>query len=246
MMVFSYGSNLNKEQWAQRCPSAALVGVGELRGYRLTFTGRSGSWGAAVATVKPAAGQVVPGAVYELRDPEDVRRLDACEGFPSVYDCQKVVVHLASGRALEVWCYVKREQHEGQPSSEYLKTIAVGLREHGLGVAHLVAALGALPAGTPLPPPAPKGKGKGKGKGKPQPKAQPKPQGGGARKGGKAARKRARRARVMGTCQHYSGCDEALTGPCHYCGKPAHCAHHCPLASGVWRGKGCRGKARAS
>lgn len=154
MKIFSYGSNLNPAQWSRRCPSAALLGVGELRGHRLTFTGASGGWGGAVATVKPAKGESVPGAVYELRDPDDVRRLDAAEGFPYCYGCKKATVHLRTGgrpKAVEVWVYVKVDRAEGWPSNSYAQTIADGLRAHGLKIGHLAAALAALPASAPLP-----------------------------------------------------------------------------------------------
>lgn len=178
MLIANYGSNLSTDQFKRRCPSAVLVGTGTIRGFRLTFTGRSSGWGGAVATIKPAKGKRVPVAVYELRSPEDVRTLDRCEGFPRVYGCEEVTVHLERpgkrAKRIKAWTYVKRDQREGQPSNEYLKRVAQGYKDHGLDTQALAAALCALPAGTAMPKGKPKRKGKRKGKAK-RKKAAPAP-----------------------------------------------------------------------
>ena len=57
-LYIAYGSNLNLEQMAFRCPTAKVVGKSELKDYELLF--RGGRRGA-VATVEPKAGSTVPG-----------------------------------------------------------------------------------------------------------------------------------------------------------------------------------------
>ena len=47
----AYGSNLNLEQMARRCPTAKVIGAGEIRDHELLFRGYRES---AVATVEPA------------------------------------------------------------------------------------------------------------------------------------------------------------------------------------------------
>ena len=49
-LYIAYGSNLNLEQMAFRCPTAKVVGKSELKDYELLF--RGGRRGA-VATVEP-------------------------------------------------------------------------------------------------------------------------------------------------------------------------------------------------
>lgn len=46
----AYGSNLNLEQMARRCPTAKVIGAGEIRDHELLFRGYPKS---AVATVEP-------------------------------------------------------------------------------------------------------------------------------------------------------------------------------------------------
>ena len=36
-LYVAYGSNLNLEQMARRCPTAKVVGIGVLKDYQLTF-----------------------------------------------------------------------------------------------------------------------------------------------------------------------------------------------------------------
>lgn len=52
----AYGSNLNREQMAHRCPDAKLVGTGMLSNYEMVFRGNKSN---AVATVEPKKGMEV-------------------------------------------------------------------------------------------------------------------------------------------------------------------------------------------
>ena len=51
---FAYGSNMNLDQMAYRCPAASVVEKVKLEGYRLTFCGRGKGCG--VATILPEEG----------------------------------------------------------------------------------------------------------------------------------------------------------------------------------------------
>ena len=243
MLLFSYGSNLSKAQFGQRCPTATLVGVGEARDYRLTFTGWSGGWGGAVATLMQDPGGKVPGAIYELRSPEDVRMLDACEGYPHVYDCVEVEVFVRRGargrlRKITAWTYIKRNQREAQPSSAYLMTVAVGLKEHGLPVAHLAEALAGLPPAEPPRPPKqpnwqPKPARKGGGKGK-KPKGKSRPKLARTISAGQPSKGKATIVRVRACLA--VGCVEDVTNHvCDICGSSRpHCSEHCQAARDIY------------
>ena len=70
-LYFAYGSNLDLEQMAQRCPDAEIVGPVRLENYELRFRG---SGFATVApkeavTVKDAAGAEIPVMVYIMAEP---------------------------------------------------------------------------------------------------------------------------------------------------------------------------------
>ena len=60
----AYGSNLNREQMAHRCPDAKLVGTGMLSNYEMVFRGNKSN---AVATVEPKKGMEVPVGIWEIQ-----------------------------------------------------------------------------------------------------------------------------------------------------------------------------------
>ena len=59
-LYFAYGSNLDLEQMAQRCPDAEIVGPVRLENYELRFRGSG------FATVAPKKGSTVHGLVWKL------------------------------------------------------------------------------------------------------------------------------------------------------------------------------------
>lgn len=142
MLYFAYGSNLSCAQMGRRCPSARTVGRATLKGWRLTFTGYSSGWGGATATIVRDKDAEVTGVVYELWTQEDVKRLDAFEGFPTVHECRELKVRI-EGRAerVKAWAYIKLATVVGAPSEAYFKTIAGGLKEHHHGTDALRAAV---------------------------------------------------------------------------------------------------------
>ena len=73
----AYGSNLNLEQMARRCPTARVVKASFLHNHRLMFRGKS----TAAATVEEHRGNKVPVLIWQLQ-PSDERALDAYEGYP--------------------------------------------------------------------------------------------------------------------------------------------------------------------
>ena len=79
---FAYGSNMNLDQMAYRCPAAFVVENVKLDGYRLTFCGMGK--GSGVATILPEEGSRVEGVLWKLT-PECEKRLDFYEGYPHLY-----------------------------------------------------------------------------------------------------------------------------------------------------------------
>ena len=79
---FAYGSNMNLDQMAYRCPAASVVENVRLDGYRLTFCGRGK--GSGVATILPEEGSQVEGVLWKIT-PECEKSLDFYEGYPHLY-----------------------------------------------------------------------------------------------------------------------------------------------------------------
>lgn len=103
----AYGSNLNLEQMARRCPTAKVIGAGEIRDHELLFRGYRES---AVATVEPKKGASVPVLIWEI-GPEDERNLDIYEGHPRLYGKVNLEVQMENGSESIMAYTMKSESH---------------------------------------------------------------------------------------------------------------------------------------
>ena len=66
-LYFAYGSNINLEQMAFRCPEAHVVGPVILENYGLLFRGNARGNG--VATITPKEGGQVHGLLWRITPP---------------------------------------------------------------------------------------------------------------------------------------------------------------------------------
>ena len=133
----AYGSNLNLEQMAHRCPTAKPVGPVVLKDYQLLFRGGHGG---AVATVEPFKGKSVPCLLWEIT-PADEAALDRYEGFPFLYRKEKVKVKLGK-KNIETMVYIMNEGRPlGTPSCYYYSVILDGYKSAGLDTTTLKQAV---------------------------------------------------------------------------------------------------------
>ncbi len=80
-LYIAYGSNMDMDQMAYRCPDAAYVGTAALEGWRLMFKGsKSGNY----ATIEREEGCKVPVLLWEVTA-EDEKSLDRYEAYPNFY-----------------------------------------------------------------------------------------------------------------------------------------------------------------
>jgi len=132
----AYGSNLNLEQMARRCPDAKPWGATLLRGHRLAF------WGAnnhAYATIVPAAGCCVPVALWSITA-KDEQALDRYEGFPRLYRKETVKVPWGK-RMVSAMVYIMDVGRTGFPSKLYFETVFEGYEDFNLDPEPLFQAL---------------------------------------------------------------------------------------------------------
>ena len=128
----AYGSNLNIEQMAARCPDARPVGTAEIRDYELVF--RRG-----YLTIEPKECVSVPVGIWEISD-EDEKRLDRYEGFPKFYRKEYFDVPYYD-RTTSCLVYVMQDGHPLQvPSDHYFYTVMKGYRDFSLDRAPLISA----------------------------------------------------------------------------------------------------------
>ena len=140
-LYFAYGSNINLEQMADRCPAAEVVGTAVLDGYELLFRGNRSGYG--VATIEPQPGKQVHGLLWKLT-PECEQSLDFYEGYPRLYGKEDVAVCTADGKELTVMAYIMTGEmwrDPAIPSQTYYDGILDGYRQNELPEKELERAL---------------------------------------------------------------------------------------------------------
>lgn len=132
ILYFAYGSNMDSEQMAHRCPGAETVGVGVLQDYRFVINERG------YATLRREAGAETPGLLWRL-DPAHEEALDRYEGYRGgLYDKCFRAVRRDIGEEAQALVYIDhRNQRLGVPKEGYLERIVAGAELHGLPAAHI-------------------------------------------------------------------------------------------------------------
>ncbi len=131
-LYIAYGSNMNLEQMAMRCPSSEVVTAAMLKGYDLQFKFH--------ATIEPNPSGAVPILLWKL--PEcDEKQLDRYEGYPKYYRKEAVRLNL-NGESAEAMVYIMNGNKPLQaPSEQYYQTILRGYKSAGLNTSYLETAL---------------------------------------------------------------------------------------------------------
>lgn len=127
-LYVAYGSNLNKEQMAHRCPTAEFVGTGVIENYELQFRG---SLHNAHATIVPKEGSSVPVGLWQVQK-LDERRLDVYEGYPSYYFKQDIPVQMEDKTVTGMVYIMDQRMDFGNPSKGYYDIVHKGYEDCGL------------------------------------------------------------------------------------------------------------------
>lgn len=130
-LYIAYGSNINLEQMAYRCPHSKVLGISEIKDFVLEFRG--------VATIVPKENASVPVLIWEL-DERDLPVLNKYEGFPSFYRQEKMPFEL-NGKSYKGMAYLMNRGTIFPPSPQYYNTILQGYQENGLDESYLETAL---------------------------------------------------------------------------------------------------------
>lgn len=138
----AYGSNLNREQMAYRCPDAQPVGTAKLEGWRLIFRGSgTGNY----LTIEPAPSYSVPVAVWAVTKTDEAA-LDRYEGYPVFYHKETLAIiytglETAQERQVEAFVYLMNDGHPaGLPTTRYMDTCEAGYRDFGFDLEVLLEA----------------------------------------------------------------------------------------------------------
>ena len=130
MLYLAYGSNLNIEQMAIRCPKSRKVGPASVKDYRLVFRD--------VADVEPAPGQTLHLGAWRIT-PDCERVLDRYEGCRpdgrGLYRRELWPVAVRDGgkeRVEDALIYVMNRKGYYRPSMAYYNGIVDGYADFGL------------------------------------------------------------------------------------------------------------------
>lgn len=116
-LYFAYGSNLNIEQMAYRCPDAEPLFHAELPGWRLAFRH--------YLDIEPRKGCTVPGYVWSVTE-NCLRSLDRYEGVRSGH--YERIIFRIDGSDEFLWSYrmVSPRRRVAPPSPQYLQAVLQG------------------------------------------------------------------------------------------------------------------------
>jgi gamma-glutamylcyclotransferase (GGCT)/AIG2-like uncharacterized protein YtfP len=126
----AYGSNMDPEQMAQRCPHSPQRGTGWLEGWRLTFGSEDVNWDGALGTVVEDADSRVFVVLYEVSEADEAA-LDSWDGATlGYYRKSKVRITTRDGEVV-AWLYVINGYEGGLPSARYLGIMADAAEKAG-------------------------------------------------------------------------------------------------------------------
>jgi gamma-glutamylcyclotransferase (GGCT)/AIG2-like uncharacterized protein YtfP len=124
---FAYGSNMNLEQMALRCPGARMVGLVRKPGWRYLINQR----GYVTALEDPDAETL--GCLWELTE-EHWAALDRYEGVAGGFyrrvDCE--VLSIDSEEPVQSIAYRAANEIPGTPTATYADVVIAGARQIGL------------------------------------------------------------------------------------------------------------------
>ena len=103
-LYIAYGSNINLEQMAYRCPHSKVVGTSEIKDFELEFRG--------VATIIPKENASVPVLIWEL-DERNLPALNKYEEFPRLYRQEQMIFEL-DGKSYKGISYELRKNRSSE------------------------------------------------------------------------------------------------------------------------------------
>jgi len=123
-LMFAYGSNLNIEQMAIRCPLAQPIGRFKLENWQLVFRG--------VADCVPEVGAECWGGVWKIT-PVCEEALDRYEGIRhGMYRKEYIRIKPTPDGFRNMLIYTMNSDGIMPPSCGYLETIRQGYRDHSM------------------------------------------------------------------------------------------------------------------
>lgn len=117
---FAYGSNMDPEQMAERCPGSVPVGACTLKGFKFLINSNG------VATIVQNEVKTVIGVLWRISG-EHKKTLDYYEGVAdNKYFEDTVSIEKINGEITDALVYIANESNPGPPREGYLEKILRG------------------------------------------------------------------------------------------------------------------------
>lgn len=133
MYYIAYGSNINLEQMAFRCPHSKVIGTSVLTGWKLYF-----DYHANIEHTKNKNDET-PILLWDIAA-EDWKRLDMYEGFPKYYIKKNIETEFNGEKIKAVVYLMNKKKHIKAPSMDYLTCIYAGYRDNNINTKPLLKA----------------------------------------------------------------------------------------------------------
>lgn len=130
-IYIAYGSNMNKEQMAIRCPGARPIGKYILSNYKLEFRG--------VANIIECYGEKTPVALWIITESCE-KSLDRYEGYPKLYRKEYIKLKINEKEVIGM-AYVMNKGEIAKPSDYYYNVIKQGYKDFQIDITPLEKAL---------------------------------------------------------------------------------------------------------
>lgn len=136
-LYLAYGSNLNVEQMAKRCPTAKIYSRGFVEDYRLAFKGGVFN---GYLTIEPNKGSKVPIVAWNINELDEMS-LDNFEGYPKLYMKKDLSFKLDDGTIEKGFSYIMNDGFNYKlPTETYLNTVEKGYKDFNFDYNEIVEA----------------------------------------------------------------------------------------------------------
>jgi cation transport regulator ChaC len=130
MLHFAYGSNMSRPLMATRCPSADMIGIATLSGWR--FAINPDGFGSLVLQ----SGGRVHGVLWRLTA-RDLAAINAYESVGSGLYVRRMLPVRCGSRQARALVYIARREGEGTPRPGYIETVVEAARDWRLPEAYV-------------------------------------------------------------------------------------------------------------
>ena len=123
MKYFAYGMNTNLDQMARRCPGATSLGPARIDNYEFVFRTH--------ADIVKSPGGICYGVLWDINS-EDLKALDALEGYPYYYTRFRVRVILDDHFLYALTYQMNDQSRIQEPGAGYLEMVTEGYQQNGV------------------------------------------------------------------------------------------------------------------